>query len=64
MTTYIWTNEGWLYLARSKDLYTKERVGYGIHKRMTADLVCSALNMATKSKRPSKGLIAHYNRDS
>ena len=55
--TYIWTNEGWLYLAGVKDLYTKELVGYAINKRMTADLVCKALNMAIKNKRPSQGLI-------
>ena len=51
--TYIWTTEGWLYLAGVKDLYTKELVGYAINKRMTADLVCRALNMAIKNKRPS-----------
>lgn len=55
--TYIWTNKGWLYLAGVKDIYTKEMVGYAIHKRMTADLVCRALNMAIKSKRPDQGLI-------
>ena len=34
--TYIWTSEGWLYLAGVKDLYTKKLVGYAINKRMTA----------------------------
>ncbi|WP_198330677.1 IS3 family transposase [Psychrobacter cibarius] len=62
--TYIWTNEGWLYLAGVKDLYTKELVGYAINKRMTADLVCHALNMAIKNKRPSQGLIVHSDRGS
>ncbi|MEZ7519426.1 IS3 family transposase [Psychrobacter sp. NPDC078370] len=62
--TYIWTNEGWLYLAGVKDLYTKELVGYAINKRMTADLVCKALNMAIRNKRPSKGLIVHSDRGS
>ncbi|MGP4120906.1 IS3 family transposase [Psychrobacter aquimaris] len=62
--TYIWTSEGWLYLAGVKDLYTKELVGYAINKRMTADLVCRALNMAIKNKRPSKGLIVHSDRGS
>ena len=62
--TYIWTTEGWLYLAGVKDLYTKELVGYAINKRMTADLVCKALNMAIKNKRPSKGLIVHSDRGS
>ena len=40
--TYIWTNEGWVYLAEIKDLYSKEIVGYALNKRMTADLVCQA----------------------
>ena len=62
--TYIWTAEGWLYLAGVKDLYTKELVGYAINKRMTADLVCRALNMAIKNKGPSQGLIVHSDRGS
>jgi len=62
--TYIWTKEGWLYLAGVKDLYTKELVGYAINKRMTADLVCKALDMAIKNKRPAKGLIIHSDRGS
>ena len=62
--TYIWTSEGWLYLAGVKDLYTKELVGYAINKRMTADLVCRAFNMAIKNKRPSQRLIAHSDRGS
>ena len=62
--TYIWTDEGWLYLAGVKDLYTKELVAYAINKRMTADLVCKALNMAIKNKRPSKGLVVHSDRGS
>ncbi|MDH4903656.1 IS3 family transposase [Psychrobacter pocilloporae] len=62
--TYIRTAEGWLYLAGVKDLYTKELVGYAINKRMTADLVCRALNMAIKNKRPTQGLIVHSDRGS
>ncbi len=40
--TYIWTSEGWLYLAALKDLYTKQIVGYSLNERMTAQLVCNA----------------------
>ena len=61
---YIWTNEYWLYLALVKNLYTKELVGYAISKRMTADLVCCALSMAIKNKRPSQRLIVHSDRSS
>ncbi len=61
---YIWTLEGWLYLAGVKDLYTKDLVGYAINKRMTADLVCRVLNIAIKNKRPSQALIVHFDRGS
>ena len=57
--TYLWTNEGWVYLAAVKDLYSKEIVGYALNKRMTANLVCEALNNAIKYKRPAKVLIVH-----
>ena len=57
--TYIWTNEGWVYLAAVKDLYSKEIVGYALNKRMTADLVCQALTNAIKYKRPARDLIVH-----
>ena len=35
--TYVWTSEGWLYVAGLKDLYSKEIVGYEISERMTTD---------------------------
>ena len=60
--TYIWTSEGWLYLAALKDLYTKQVVGYSLAKRMTADLVCNALTMAIQNQKPEKGLIVHSDR--
>ena len=60
--TYIWTNEGWVYLAAVKDLYSKE--GHALNKRMTSDLVCQALNNAIKYKRPANGLIIHSDRGS
>ena len=59
---YIWTSEGWLYLAALKDLYTKQVVGYSLAKRMTADLVCNALTMAIQNQKPEKGLIVHSDR--
>ena len=60
--TYIWTAEGWLYLAALKDFYTKQVVGYSLGKRMTADLVCKALSMAIRNHNPEKGLIVHSDR--
>lgn len=62
--TYINTQEGWLYLAGVKDLYSKEIVGYSFGERMTADLVISALRMAINRKQPPQGLIVHSERGS
>ena len=62
--TYIWTNEGWLYLAALKDLCSKQVVGYSLSERMTADLVCNALSMAIRNHKPSQGLIVHSDRGS
>ena len=44
--TYIWTEEGWLYLAVVLDLYSRRVVGWAMSERMTASLVCDALTMA------------------
>lgn len=62
--TYVWTQQGWLYVAGVKDLYTKEVVGYAMNKRMTVNLVCQALTMAVSNKRPNTGLIVHSDRGS
>ncbi|MFT5451016.1 MAG: putative transposase [Enterobacterales bacterium] len=43
---------------------TKELVGYAINKHVTADLVCCALNMEIKNRRPSQELIFYFDRDS
>ena len=45
-------------------MYIKEIVGYALNKRMTADLVCEALNNAITYKRPTRGLIVHFDRGS
>ena len=62
--TYIWTDEGWLYLAGVKDLYSKELLGYCLSERMKASICINALRMALKRRRPSKGLIVHSDRGS
>ena len=62
--TYIATNEGWLYLAGIKDVFTCEIVGYAMSSRMTQDLVTQALWKAVKWKRPARGLIMHSDRGS
>ena len=62
--TYIWTREGWQYLAGIKDLYSREIVGYAISSRMTTALCLDALKMAIKQRRPTAGLIVHSDRGS
>jgi putative transposase len=57
--TYVWTNEGWLYLAVVIDLYSRKVVGWSMSSRMKADLVCDALTMAIWQRNPPKGLIVH-----
>jgi putative transposase len=62
--TYIATDEGWLYLAGLKDLYSGEIVGYAMSERMTKDLEMQALFRAVSSRRPKPGLIQHTDRGS
>ena len=62
--TYIWTQEGWLYLAVVIDLYSRKVVGWSMSSRMTAQLVCDALTMAIWLRRPKAGLIHHSDRGS
>ena len=60
--TYIWTQEGWLYLAVVIDLCSRKVVGWSMSSRMKAQLVCDALKMAIWRRRPKAGLIHHSDR--
>lgn len=62
--TYLWTAEGWLYLAVVLDLYSRRVVGWALKKRMTAALVTEALLMALWRRKPASGLIHHSDRGS
>jgi transposase InsO family protein len=62
--TYIWTQEGWLYLAVVIDLCSRKVVGWSMGSRMNAQLVCDALTMALWQRRPKAGLIHHSDRGS
>jgi len=62
--TYITTDEGFLYLAGHKDLFTGEIVGHAMNSRMTKNLVIQSLFRAVSSKRPPAGLIHHSDRGS
>lgn len=62
--TYLWTNEGWLYLAIVLDLFNREVVGWSLKPRMTADIVTDALTMAWFRRKPAAGLMHHSDRGS
>jgi transposase InsO family protein len=60
--TYIWTWEGWLYLATVIDLASRRVVGWSMADHMRAELVADALRMAVAARRPTPGLIFHSDR--
>jgi transposase InsO family protein len=62
--TYIWTGEGWLYLAVILDLFSRQVVGWSMSERMTKELALKALRMAITKRKPAKGLIHHTDRGS
>lgn len=62
--TYVPTDEGWLYVAAHKDLFTADIVGYAMGDRITRNLVSQSLFRAVAAKRPAKGLIHHSDRGS
>ncbi|MCK4712577.1 MAG: IS3 family transposase [Marinosulfonomonas sp.] len=62
--TYIWTREGWLYLAVILDLHSRRVIGWAVSNRMKRDLAIRALGMAIAFRAPSKGCIHHTDRGS
>lgn len=62
--TYVFTSEGWLYLAVVIDLYSRRVIGWCMDKRMKTSLVTRALMMAVNLRKPPAGLIHHSDRGS
>ena len=62
--TYVATDEGWLYLAVIIDLYSRKVIGWAMSERMTATLVCDALQMALFRRKRPKHVIVHSDRGS
>ena len=62
--TYVPTDEGWLYLAGHKDLFSSEIVGYAMGERLSRNLVSQSLLVAITTKKPQKGLLHHSDRGS
>ena len=62
--SYVWTTEGWLYLAVVMDLYSRRIVGWSTSDRLKRDLALEALRRAVALRRPPSGLIHHSDRGS
>ena len=62
--TYLWTAEGWLYLAVLLDLSSRRVVGWALGRRLDNGLVRAALERALDTRRPATGLMHHSDRGS
>lgn len=60
--TYIWTDQGWLYLATVMDLYSRRIVGWSMQDHLRTSLTSQALTMALEARRPGAGLLHHSDR--
>ncbi len=57
--TYLWTQDGWLYLAMLLDLHSPKVVGWSLSSRIDSELIKGALEMAVGRRRPEVGLLHH-----
>ncbi len=62
--TYIWTAEGWSYLAVLLDLYSRRVVGWAMRKSLSCELALAALDRALTCRQPPLGLCHHTDRGS
>ena len=60
--TYLWTMEGWVYLAVVLDLFSRQVVGWAMDKHMKVQLTLDALAMAYWRRKPEPGLLHHSDR--
>ena len=62
--TYIWTGEGWWYLAVVLDAFSRRVVGWAMAKRVSSAFPVAALRQAIATRRPPPGLLHHSDRGS
>jgi len=60
--TYVWTQQGWMYLCVILDLWDRKVVGWSIGERLLTELVTEALRKAVMLRRPLEGLVFHSDR--
>lgn len=59
--TYIWTDQGWMYLATIMDLFSRKIIGWAMHDEMDAGLCIHALKQAIRTRRPATdGTLLHH----
>lgn len=62
--SYVWTHEGWLYVAAVLDLFSRKIVGLAMESRMTDHLVMAALKQALIRRSPARDLVHHSDKGS
>jgi len=62
--TFIWTGQGWLYLAVVMDLYSRKIIGWSMSRRIDRRIVMDAMQMALSHRQPTGDLIHHSDRGS
>lgn len=62
--TYLWTKQGWMYLAVVLDIYNREIIGWSLSQSLSAELAVRALTMAVINRKPRRGVIFHSDRGS
>jgi transposase InsO family protein len=62
--TYVWTDEGWAYVAAILDLFSRAVVGWAVDATLSTQLPLAALEMAVRRRRPGRGLLHHSDRGS
>jgi transposase InsO family protein len=62
--TYLWTLDGWLYLAVILDLFSRRVVGWALSERLERGVALDALKMALQNRQPPQGLLHHSDRGS
>jgi putative transposase len=60
--TYVWTQEGWAYLAVILDLFSRSVVGWALDSTLATRLPLAALDVAVRRRRPTSGLLHHSDR--
>ena len=60
--TYVWTWEGWLFLAAIVDVFSRRIVGWAVADHLRTELALEALGMALGVRRPDEGLVHHSDR--